>query len=86
MNRHQKILIVIASVKTHLFTAQVFKDAMAAVNLEDGFIGHIGGDDFVAIVSSECRERIPNARHTTVCLRLVQAPASCTNIRFVDSL
>ncbi len=36
-----------------LFTAQVLEDAMAALNLKGGFIGHIGGDDFVAIVSSD---------------------------------
>lgn len=41
-----------------LFTAQVLKDALAAVNLRDGFVGHIGGDDFVAIVPSEKAEAL----------------------------
>ncbi len=36
-----------------LFTVRVFKNALAAVNLADGFVGHIGGDDFVTIVPSE---------------------------------
>lgn len=36
-----------------LFTARVLKDALDAENLTDGFIGHVGGDDFVAIVPSE---------------------------------
>ncbi|MEJ2158245.1 MAG: response regulator [Desulfobacteraceae bacterium] len=39
-----------------LFTVQVLKDALAAVDLADGFVGHIGGDDFVAIVPSEKAE------------------------------
>jgi len=35
-----------------LFTCQVFKDAVAAVQIKDSFLGHIGGDDFVLIVPS----------------------------------
>lgn len=39
--------------KAILFTCQVFKDAVALINIPDAFIGHIGGDDFVVIVPSE---------------------------------
>jgi len=35
-----------------LFTSNVLKDALKAVNIPDAFIGHIGGDDFVLIVPS----------------------------------
>jgi PleD family two-component response regulator len=41
-----------------LFAVQVLKDALTAVDLEDGFVGHIGGDDFVAIVPSERAEAL----------------------------
>jgi len=41
-----------------LFTVRVLKEALAAVNLEDGFVGHIGGDDFVVIVPSEKAEAL----------------------------
>ncbi len=41
-----------------LFTAQMLKDALAAEKLEDGFIGHIGGDDFVVVVPSDKAEAL----------------------------
>ncbi len=41
-----------------LHTVRVLKDALAAVNLEEGFIGHIGGDDFVVIVPSAKAEAL----------------------------
>jgi PleD family two-component response regulator len=43
-----------------LHTVQVLKDAVAAENLEDGFVGHIGGDDFVVIVPSAKAEALAN--------------------------
>jgi GGDEF domain-containing protein len=43
-----------------LHTVQVLKDALAAENLEDGFVGHIGGDDFVVIVPSAKAEALAN--------------------------
>ena len=41
-----------------LFTAQVLEAALTAVNLEEGFVGHIGGDDFVVIAPSEKAEAL----------------------------
>lgn len=39
-----------------LFTAQILKDTVAAEKLENSFIGHIGGDDFVVVVPSDKAE------------------------------
>jgi diguanylate cyclase (GGDEF)-like protein len=41
-----------------LFTAQILKDALAAEKLDEGFVGHIGGDDFVVVVPSEKAEEL----------------------------
>lgn len=34
------------------FTATILKEALASAGVVDGFIGHIGGDDFVVVVPS----------------------------------
>ncbi|MBF0101029.1 MAG: response regulator [Desulfobacterales bacterium] len=44
--------------KVILFTAQVLKKAISSANIPDPFIGHIGGDDFVAIVPSDQLETV----------------------------
>lgn len=41
-----------------LFTSEVLREAMQTVNSSDGFIGHIGGDDFVLIIPSEMAEEL----------------------------
>lgn len=38
------------------FTAKTLKDCVASLELNDSFVGHIGGDDFVAIVPSDAAE------------------------------
>ena len=43
-----------------LYTSQVLKKALNAFDLANGFIGHIGGDDFVVIIPSEQVEHFAN--------------------------
>ena len=39
------------------YTAQTIKETMSDLNCGDGFVGHIGGDDFIVILPSvNCRE------------------------------
>jgi diguanylate cyclase (GGDEF)-like protein len=39
-------------------TAKLIQDAVAANDGTEGFVGHVGGDDFVAIVDPESAERV----------------------------
>jgi diguanylate cyclase (GGDEF)-like protein len=39
-------------------TARIIQDAVVAFDGDDGFVGHVGGDDFVAVVRPEAAEQV----------------------------
>jgi len=39
-------------------TARIIQDAIVELDPVEGFVGHVGGDDFVAVVSPEVAERV----------------------------
>ena len=57
-------------------TARMIQDAVVATD-PDGFVGHVGGDDFVAVVQPEHAEDVAKR----VCERFDQDRASTTRTR-----
>lgn len=39
-------------------TARIIQDAVVAFDGDDGFVGHVGGDDFVAVVRPDAAEQV----------------------------
>src|SRR4026208_466136 len=39
-------------------TARIIQDAIVHINTREGFVGHVGGDDFVAVVDPDVAEQV----------------------------